>query len=1540
MTWASEEKRLPAQPRPPLAAADFLALCVLAALAIALFRLHIFGFGTYLGNPDRLNSNLKILKYNVECLESGRLDAWNDYEMMGYDTFTMPYTFPNPLTGLTWALGLKNLYITSGFVSAVLLMLAGGAAYIFLRLLTGTRLPALIGALTYQFSALTILKVSQNDMSFAVFIIMPLLAAAVWHVDRRRAALSFLVLSLLIFAMLQFMFLQKAAYALMLTGSYACYRTIRQRDWRPAGVFSAAVVVGSLAAFPRLAGIASVMAEYARFTPGHNFRNFEDLYHFQRIRPIQALRWFDDTIFGRTPAECFIRNNVSMTEGALVYTSALTPFVLLLGLVRYRGRWLGLARAREADLCFFCGFFLFAWAVLAVKPVQQVVWLLFLKLDFTHARILLAGLLAQSVLVAGMLAVLRPASVTVLRGKQIVLTWIGAAAVALLVIWQIEEVAQQMPGSWKLPFDHKLSVSREAVCRVLLSGVVVIVLLALLRGVRRRPLAAGVCFGALCLVLTGQTLLAADFRVNGDHVQDQTFPFFCGNSYLAERTAFAVPEAGEVQALHERLAPDRYRVVMLCHPCVAGGFGAAHVPEFWRLRAIDGYYGLGVPARLAAFDWPSGHSLRALSFHDTDKLPWPLLGLLNVKHALVVDRFLYLHEADPQATEQTVQIIPNPERVLPRCFFARKVEPVASAKEAADRLLPDGQAMDAQDCSFVENFPAARSFEADDPVTWQGGGDCLEIRVAAAPHERFLVVNDLYFPGWQATVDGRPIPIYPTNAVMRGIVVPAQATQVTLHYVPFVRRPWAWTFPSAGLALLLVGLVLFRRAEPGLEAAGSSQVAKRASGSLPPCGGGLGWGVASVLRSSRHSHCKTGTAHPTLPRSDPPPPLSLTRGEGANRAETREPCQAPGPAPLRTTGAALVTWERWLALVLGLALLGAVAWQFLFQVTYAATMIEYHFKYLPCLLDGGLGAVWDFNGLGDPRPRLVNNVLTLINIQLRQWLMSSMVLHPAFGLNWFLYPLCLLLLYRVVVRLTDSPRTAVMSVLLYAASPALLDTLTHYYLPAKPVINFLVLAALYGACLMFPGAAATWRPRVKSGMAIVFGASLLALLSDETAVFILLCLPVIFWTPLRSPQVQRSSKALFATALMSACLVFLLLTFLIFPVLNESCAQVPLNFWQTALNGPYQAMFELTPIPLENLRHRWSPMILAETMLSVHAVPNRSLHSAWINHKGTPHCYRWPWTEQLFFYSAATTLLVLLRSCARGRPAEWSLARRLATACGLFILVEAALVLRLQPEIVETNYYAALASLFFALLVGVLLGRLVSPAARAFSWALVGYLLVVQFTNYVATAAGHPYIDQPPLTWDDLRTVHAQVAEGNFATVARSYTFPSRRFLYAFECQAGRDHAAGRRVDIRPAGAAGDNLLQAIPLDAYADPSVRYWQLFASMRREEDIRLFHFDQVDGKDLAHLLAGKVLAGRSDDWGYLRTIARDGSIRQRFWREGLMRVWADSGFMHAADGEVRLAFRQMREETLSRIYHYQGVYYAYGPEGDLVTLFTIK
>ena len=68
-----------------------------------------------------------------------------------------------------------------------------------------------------------------------------------------------------------------------------------------------------------------------------------------------------------------------------------------------------------------------------------------------------------------------------------------------------------------------------------------------------------------------------------------------------------------------------------------------------------------------------------------------------------------------------------------------------------------------------------------------------------------LVLSDAYYPGWTATVDGQPAPIYRVDGALRGVIIPAG-----FHDVRFQFRPTTLT-PSLillGISLLLAAFLI------------------------------------------------------------------------------------------------------------------------------------------------------------------------------------------------------------------------------------------------------------------------------------------------------------------------------------------------------------------------------------------------------------------------------------------------------------------------------------------------------------------------------------------------------------------------------------------------------------------------------------------------------------------------------------------------------------------------------------------------------------
>jgi hypothetical protein len=75
--------------------------------------------------------------------------------------------------------------------------------------------------------------------------------------------------------------------------------------------------------------------------------------------------------------------------------------------------------------------------------------------------------------------------------------------------------------------------------------------------------------------------------------------------------------------------------------------------------------------------------------------------------------------------------------------------------------------------------------------------------------ERFLVLSEMYMPGWYATIDGKPATIYRTNYLFRGFIVPAGNHTIELVYRPLSAVAGAGISAVTGGALLAA--VLWRR---------------------------------------------------------------------------------------------------------------------------------------------------------------------------------------------------------------------------------------------------------------------------------------------------------------------------------------------------------------------------------------------------------------------------------------------------------------------------------------------------------------------------------------------------------------------------------------------------------------------------------------------------------------------------------------------------------------------------------------------------------
>jgi hypothetical protein len=526
-------------------------------------------------------------------------------------------------------------------------------------------------------------------------------------------------------------------------------------------------------------------------------------------------------------------------------------------------------------------------------------------------------------------------------------------------------------------------------------------------------------------------------------------------------------------------------------------------------------------------------------------------------------------------------------------------------------------------------------------------------------------------------------------------------------------------------------------------------------------------------------------------------------------------------------------------------------------------------------------------------------------------------------------------MHRVALLLTVDSRAALVAAILYAASPAMLDLFADYYVPAKALASLTMLLAMYGACLVFPAPDSSDWPRPFLGSAITFGAGLFGLLSDETAVFIYACIPLVFANRLLERKVAASRKWLFAISLAGSLIIFVIVGFIAVPAINLALGQAPIDLWTTITRGVYEAMFLMSSKPVSNLIGNISPGSLLETILSAHTVPHRHVQHVWTSGWPLPHFFQWPWTDQLglYFFTAIVIFLILNIRFDRTRR---GLVGRLLLAFLVFVVLESILILRLSPWIVEVNYYAAFSSLFFALIMAVLIAGLGRSRWIWSVWVITTYLGAVEFANYWETAQRHPSIGSSRLSWNQLREAHQKVAAGDFAQVAKEHPFPSPVFFYGFEHAAALEHAAGRRVDLQPMRDVHDTIFRFIDLDKMQDPST----VTSDIAHCDENTLRSAVGVKTERslaLAARLAGRTIRGVAGDWSFIRHYSRSGKVYERAWRQGVMRLWSRRGLSFEFGDELCVDFPSYPRQCIARVYELGDVTYTFSDNGMLMEAF---
>lgn len=155
------------------------------------------------------------------------------------------------------------------------------------------------------------------------------------------------------------------------------------------------------------------------------------------------------------------------------------------------------------------------------------------------------------------------------------------------------------------------------------------------------------------------------------------------------------------------------------------------------------------------------------------------------------------------------------QQVLPRAWLVPQtvfLPPAQILAAIRTSQLPDGQPYVPEQMALVETSQAQFQSELRQSIGQVEIQDLSDRRVrlrTQTPAPQFLVLGDVFYPGWQATIDGQPTEVFPTNYVQRGVRVPAGD-----HVIEYRFEPLSFKLGAGMTIAACVGVVYWLGQKP------------------------------------------------------------------------------------------------------------------------------------------------------------------------------------------------------------------------------------------------------------------------------------------------------------------------------------------------------------------------------------------------------------------------------------------------------------------------------------------------------------------------------------------------------------------------------------------------------------------------------------------------------------------------------------------------------------------------------------------------------
>ncbi len=768
------------------------------------------------------------LVYNTRSLLDGRLPEWNADLSGGYPHLADPgamafYPVQYPFFVLLPFFAAFNYYILWHYV------LAGAGMYALVRALGRSRLAALLSGVVFMLNGFMVAHFQHVNIIIAASYLPWLLLCVEW-VWQRRTLLPALGGAFILGLQLLGGHVQIVVYGLMMAAAYTLFRMIvpvqdysgvqapagnsrmsaepaqtsspasrpRLRSWLasvwlPVALVAAMVIVGMLLAS------AQIVPEFelVSFTQRGGRLNYEFATSFS-LPPERLLTYFVPYLFGGPKwGQVWGRGSFLELTGYVGITGLTLAAIGAIAFRRERRTWFFVGLAVASLLLALGGF----------TPLYRLVFLVpFLNTMRAPARFMILADLALAVLASYGLDALRfdwtrlRARRTVLAVGALIALAFAAVVGAYLVLSRIPNPSSGVAGA--------LSALRVRSPVLFIPFGSALLTLGWLAG-RAKPWIfsrARQNSNALSstlpdkplFALLGVVLVSAELFVLGSRL------------YYNE---VARPEAYDLLPVYARYFGEPTDAFRVYHPLKGETnlYDLLDVPDYRTYETIFAERFDGGEGLLLQVPSLTGYGVESQRFLDLETWIDQAIGTDRSRQAA---RGLGLMSAKYLATRRDAgagfrlrvdgdhaDLYEN-RAVLPRAFLARRVRVIRDPSKILPALL-EGDLDLAQE-AVVEQPIALEPNDGGDPgaVSFQElTPEHIQIEVNAS-YPALLVLNDNYYPGWNAYLDGTPTPIYRTNYLVRGVLVPAGSHRVEFRYEPTSVR---LGLALSGLAVLALG---------------------------------------------------------------------------------------------------------------------------------------------------------------------------------------------------------------------------------------------------------------------------------------------------------------------------------------------------------------------------------------------------------------------------------------------------------------------------------------------------------------------------------------------------------------------------------------------------------------------------------------------------------------------------------------------------------------------------------------------------------------